>query len=58
MSECRHGLRSGCAYCHVSRAPEAPAGRKKRSGPAARLADKMNDRMTALKRRLRQLRGE
>jgi hypothetical protein len=37
MTECKHGLRSGCAYCH---APE-----------------KMNDRMTALKKRLREIRG-
>jgi hypothetical protein len=30
---------------------------KKRS-PASRMSEKMNDRMTALKRRLREIRGE
>jgi len=57
MSECKHGLRQGCAYCH------APASESVRqSGPKkpakTRLSDKMNDRMTALKRRLREIRGE
>jgi len=59
MSECKHGLRAGCAYCHAA---PPPAGRR---GPAPRrrprptpLAEKMNDRMTALKRRLKDLRGE
>ncbi|MGH7390518.1 MAG: hypothetical protein ACREM3_13830 [Candidatus Rokuibacteriota bacterium] len=59
MSECKHGLKSGCTYCHGSGAAATQqAGRKKRSSPASRLADKMNDRMTALKRRLREVRGE
>lgn len=60
MIECKHGLKSGCVYCHGAagsssgrRAPPAP---KKRT--SSRLADKMNDRMTALKRRLREVRGE
>jgi hypothetical protein len=57
MDECKHGLRQGCAYCHVPAAESArPSGPKK---PAkTRLSDKMNDRMTALKRRLKEIRGE
>jgi histone acetyltransferase (RNA polymerase elongator complex component) len=58
MGECKHGLRLGCSYCHGS--PSAGGGRsgQKRLPRASRLGDKMNDRMTALKRRLRELRGE
>jgi hypothetical protein len=37
--------------------PGRQAGAKK-PGKTSRLADKMNDRMTALKRRLREIRGE
>ncbi len=59
MSECKHGMKSGCAYCHGGRpAATPPPVQRKRGSPASRLADKMNDRMTALKRRLRQVRGE
>ncbi len=57
-SECKHGLKQGCAYCHVTRpavSPQAPAKKKTR---ASALSEKMNDRMTALKRRLREIRGE
>src|SRR5262249_13032098 len=71
--ECKHGLKHGCAYCHVTRpagGPAAPApprtntpppspavpGKKTRRGSS--LSEKMNDRMTALKRRLREIRGE
>jgi hypothetical protein len=58
MSECKHGLRHGCAYCHGrATPPAAPSGPKKR-GKGNRLSDQMNDRMTSLKRRLRELRGE
>jgi hypothetical protein len=58
-SECKHGLRHGCAYCHVMRPPAASTptpSRKKTRGSS--LSEKMNDRMTALKRRLREIRGE
>jgi hypothetical protein len=69
MSECKHGMKSGCVYCH---APAPPAGRGARAarppaarppaarprGRGSRLSEQMNDRMTALKRRLRELRGE
>jgi len=58
-SECKHGLKHGCAYCHVTRpaAGSTPTpSRKKTRGSS--LSEKMNDRMTALKRRLREIRGE
>jgi transposase len=60
MSECKHGLRTGCSYCHApaSAPPPRQAGQPKRRGQRAALSEKMNDRMTALKKRLRQLRGE
>jgi hypothetical protein len=60
MSECKHGLRTGCAYCHptTTRAAARPPAVRRRTTPASRLSEKMNDRMTALKRRLRELRGE
>ncbi|MGH7308658.1 MAG: hypothetical protein ACREK6_08190 [Candidatus Rokuibacteriota bacterium] len=57
MTDCKHGLRAGCAYCHGPRAE--PASQVVAKKPIkTRLADKMNDRMTALKRRLREIRGE
>jgi hypothetical protein len=58
-SECKHGLKQGCSYCHVTitRPPSRPAG-KKRSTRASALSEKMNDRMTALRQRLREIRGE
>ncbi|PYN23521.1 MAG: hypothetical protein DMD99_13835 [Candidatus Rokuibacteriota bacterium] len=59
MSECKHGLKTGCSYCHGTKTPPPrQAAQKKRMSPLSRLGDKMNDRMTALKRRLRELRGE
>ena len=57
--ECKHGMKSGCVYCHapaptmVSKTPPT----KKRAKPTA-MSEKMNDRMTALKKRLKQIRGE
>jgi hypothetical protein len=59
MSECKHGLRHGCAYCHgtTTRAVSRPAPPKKKTRASA-LSEKMNDRMTVLKRRLREIRGE
>ena len=59
MSECRHGLRQGCFYCHnktttTSITPPTPKKRTK----ATRLSEQMNDRMTKLQQRLRQIRGE
>jgi len=60
MAECKHGLKLGCSYCHGS--PTAVVRRPPRAkgirASAPRLAEQMNDRMTALKRRLRELRGE
>ena len=58
-TECKHGLKHGCVYCHVTRpaaASTATPPRKKTRGSS--LSEKMNDRMTALKRRLREIRGE
>ena len=58
QSECKHGLKQGCAYCHaVSAMVVKQAGAKRRTKTSA-LSEKMNDRMTALKRRLRAIRGE
>ncbi len=57
MSECKHGLEHGCAYCHARPTP-APSPRPKRPSRAARLSEQMNERMTALRKRLRELRGE
>ena len=59
MSECKHGLRHGCAYCHVMTTPAVSrATPPKRKTRASSLSEKMNDRMTALKKRLREIRGE
>jgi len=58
-SECKHGMKSGCVYCHApapTRVSMSP-GSKKRAWPTP-LSDKMNDRMTALKKRLKEIRGE
>lgn len=59
MPECKHGLKHGCVYCHArtTSAAAAPPSQKRRSR-TSRLAENMNDRMAALKRRLRELRGE
>jgi hypothetical protein len=61
MTECKHGLRHGCVYCHgrkttpsTTRTPPA-ANRRSRS---SRLSEQMNDRLTTLNRRLKQLRGQ
>jgi hypothetical protein len=58
MAECKHGLKHGCAYCHAPAEPPPVAGRPKRKTGASRLAEQMNDRITALRRRLREIRGE
>ena len=58
--ECKHGMKSGCAYCHArtpsTTTPKQPGQRRR----AARtpMSEKMNDRMTALQRRLKQIRGD
>lgn len=57
MSECKHGLRHGCIYCHTNRTAVGQRPVAKRPTRASRLSEKMNDRMTALNRRLRELRG-
>jgi len=58
--ECKHGLKSGCAYCQArTPAPSAPrAPGQKRRPRSGGMSEKMNDRMTALQRRLKQIRGQ
>jgi len=60
MSECKHGLKQGCFYCHrpAARAAATTQPQPKRRSRGARLSEQMNDRMTSLKRRLREIRGE
>jgi hypothetical protein len=58
MDECKHGLKHGCSHCHASKSPARSRTVPKRQTPSSRLAEQMNDRMTALNRRLRELRGE
>ena len=63
MSECKHGLKTGCAYCHVTSpgasrpTPTRAAASPRKRGSSPALSEKMNDRMTQLKKRLRQIRG-
>ena len=60
MTECKHGLKSGCSYCHAPQSSgasrPAPAAPRKRASSTS-LSEKMNDRMTALKKRLKEIRG-
>jgi hypothetical protein len=55
-------MKSGCVYCHAPRSNNPAARtaaappRKRGSSPA--LSEKMNDRMTQLKKRLKEIRGE
>lgn len=58
MSECKHSMKQGCVYCHVTAMPIVvkPTAQRRRA-KASPLAEKMNDRMTVLKRRLREIRG-
>jgi hypothetical protein len=61
MNECKHGLKQGCFYCHRPKTAAAAATTQpapKRRTKATRLSEQMNDRMTGLKRRLREIRGE
>jgi hypothetical protein len=60
MSECKHGMKSGCSYCHAPAPmiPKRPAAVPKPRAKPTKLSDKMNDRMTALKQRLKKIRGE
>ena len=56
--ECKHGLKQGCVYCHARTPAPATQPAGKRRSPRARLSEQMNDRMTKLKKRLRELRGD
>ena len=58
MSECKHGMKSGCVYCHGGAATTPGRPGQKRRTKASRLSEQMNERMTILKKRLRELRGE
>lgn len=58
MAECKHGLKGGCTYCHGGATPAVRPTGKRRSSGASRLSEQMNERMTALRRRLREIRGE
>jgi hypothetical protein len=57
-NECKHGLKQGCVYCHVPSTTPAARPASKRPSRSSRLAEQMNDRMTNLKKRLREIRGE
>lgn len=58
MTECKHGLKSGCSYCHVTiTKPSSRAPAPKKRGRTTTMSEKMNDKMTALQRRLREIRG-
>ena len=57
MSECKHGLKTGCSYCHATVPTVVRQTGQKKRAKSAPLSEKMNDRMTALKRRLREIRG-
>ena len=58
MSECKHGLKQGCFYCHNRTTTTAITQPAKKRTKATRLSEQMNERMTNLKQRLRQIRGE
>jgi len=58
-SECKHGLKHGCVYCHATTTRTSSARpTSKRPSRSSRLAEQMNDRMTNLKKRLREIRGQ
>ena len=60
MTECKHGLKQGCFYCHnrttTNSITSQPTPKKRTK--ATRLSEQMNERMTNLKHRLKQIRGE
>jgi histone acetyltransferase (RNA polymerase elongator complex component) len=59
MAECKHGLKHGCVYCHAGTTSKTqPRAASKRPSRSTRLSEQMNDRMTRLKKRLREIRGE
>jgi histone acetyltransferase (RNA polymerase elongator complex component) len=58
VSECKHGLKSGCAYCHRLVTPTTTSSTPKKRGKPTRLSEQMNDRMTDLKQRLKKLRDQ
>jgi histone acetyltransferase (RNA polymerase elongator complex component) len=58
MSECKHGLKQGCFYCHGRTTAAVVQAEQKKRPKASRLSEKMNERMTTLKQRLKELRGQ
>ena len=58
MTECKHGLKTGCSYCHAGTPASTRQPGVKKRAKSAPMSEKMNDRMTALKRRLKEIRGE
>jgi hypothetical protein len=59
MTECKHGLKQGCFYCHNRTTTAATTSQppKKRTR-GSRLSEQMNERMTKLQQRLREIRGQ
>src|SRR5437870_13646094 len=50
MSECKHGLRHGCAYCHVTTTKiTSRTTPPEKNPPTSALSVKLNDRKPALK---------
>jgi hypothetical protein len=62
VDECKHGMKTGCVYCHAPRssnpAARAAAAPPRKRGASPALSEKMNDRMTQLKKRLKEIRGD
>ena len=58
MTECKHGMKSGCVYCHGLVTPTQSTRTPKKRGKPTRLSEQMNDRMTDLKQRLKKLRDQ
>lgn len=58
MIECKHGLKQGCFYCHGLSTPIPTRPVAKKRTRATRLSEQMNQRMTTLKLRLKEIRGE
>lgn len=58
MAECKHGMKTGCSYCHAPAPTAVRPGTPKKRAKSTPLGEKMNDRMTALKKRLREIRGD
>jgi pyruvate-formate lyase-activating enzyme len=58
MTECKHGLKQGCFYCHNRTTTAATTQPPKKRTRGSRLSEQMNERMTKLQQRLREIRGQ